>query len=116
MTTTFDWPVQTSARFGGHFSGPMLLVQGSPAVLAHTIERLEQMPSLPWMRGTLVLTNVVEADRLHEFDDQMTIAAVTPSLNVTEILVRATKLGMISGRGVRMPARGDDGSEQRVTA
>lgn len=93
---------------GGLRAGPTLLVATGPGLYAPLHRRLAALPSLPWMRGRLLLIRLSDAeDGLDEIwvDDMVCLpqearnGATVPAAYWT-VLRKATAMGMIDGRGV----------------
>lgn len=108
-------------RVRGGFPGPQLAVFGERDGVQRAFDALVELPTLPWMRGTMVLLWFdAEAHRLSDYDmledeapiDQITVLPADRQLpgknrdGLFQILRAATKLGMIAGRGV--PANPQD--------
>lgn len=108
-------------RFVGHAAGPQVAVIGACASAGQAFDRLLSIPTLPWMRGNLVL---IRADVLEcivgDLSSLTQVGAVDrtmilPWTNLEQadpVLVRryyrdvlraCARLGMISGRGVYEP-------------
>lgn len=105
-------------RFQGHRSGPQLVVAGLCPSAAGVFDRIIQIPTLPWMRGTLTLImldafndltgNENQFDPLGPIDRTIMLPAmVNGSSNEGDlkrhyhtVLSACAALGMISGRGV----------------
>jgi hypothetical protein len=105
-------------RIGGARVGPTLLVAGYAPIASAVFERLAGLPTLGWMRGTLVLVMLDSLDVRslddHSFEDvghidrifHLPYAASGGKIEVQahegywSVLRLCTELGMISGRGV----------------
>ncbi|WP_131802285.1 hypothetical protein [Yoonia tamlensis] len=106
-------------KFGGAFAGPNVLVAGHRPLTSMVCDRLLQLPTIHWMRGTLT---VISLDALEEAAMSRSVASViegrpdellflpyAPRTAFREaaakesywsILRLCTSLGMISGRGI----------------
>ncbi|MGJ8603274.1 MAG: hypothetical protein ACSHXH_04035 [Marivita sp.] len=102
-------------RLVGTAPGPQLVVASHCQTSAHVFERLLNIPTLPWMRGNLVLIRLDALDDLVMditsiahigiVDRTMILTENTTDPNVQRrnyhmILRACAQLGMISGRGV----------------
>lgn len=81
---------------GGFRAGPLLSVDGPPVALDALTDRLLRIPSLPHMRGALVV-GPVDQDGI---DGQIDLDTVHEADAVWTVLAAAAQLGMIAGRGV----------------
>lgn len=115
-------------RLVGATPGPQLVVAGHCAASADVFERLLDIPTLPWMRGNLVLIRLDALDDLVQditsishigIVDRTVILPYGVAAGDTDALKRrtyhqilrtCTQLGMISGRGVARIAAGDTDS------
>jgi len=88
-------------RFGGSFSGPVLEVTAPSSVIRALALRMDAIPSLPWMRGQIVLR--LCAGRSDGADASLALSSDCAKSNLMTVLGKATSLGMISGRGVSRP-------------
>ena len=98
--------------FGGHLgigpfwrktglkSGPVLVVTGCGAGLDGAVRRLKALPSLGYMRGELTVSRLAFSCGA---DMYLQLSGLPEMESYWRILAAATRLGMISGRGV--PAR-----------
>lgn len=81
----------------GARAGPVLLVTGDLDALGPVVERMQALPSLVYMRGTLKVGG-------HNAQEDADVVFELPSRDPTEsywlILTQAKGLGMISGRGI----------------
>lgn len=117
LTTDWDGTIY-GYRLTGAMAGPTLLVAGTCETAEMVFNRLMRIPTLPWMRGTLVLI------RLDHLDDIAGDSCKLPTLGPiertlvlpvidggpeVEVQIRRTyhrvlracaDLGMIAGRGV----------------
>lgn len=105
----------------GQASGPQVAVFGACVSAAHAFDRLLSIPTLPWMRGNLVL---IRADALEcivsDLSSLVRVGTVDRTLilpwtnldQADPVLVRryyrdvlrtCARLGMISGRGIFEP-------------
>lgn len=109
---------EVGTRITGGYAGPALLVSGDAGIMDRVTLRLAALPSLPWMRGEMMLISSEHLDCALsnglDRDVQLDIAAAdcdgVPGQAYWIILRRCAELGMISGRGVRrwkMPAQPD---------
>lgn len=107
-------------RIGGVRPGPTAVVAGYSPVAQEIYERLLDLPTLPWLRGSLVLITLDALD-VALIDDEMidligpvdrTLHLPFPTRTNREAAVRegywavlklCAQLGMISGRGVGRP-------------
>lgn len=102
-------------RINGGFPGPSLAAFGPRDTVEGVFNALLEIPTLPWMQGALTLVWFeADAHRLSDFDileDEAPIdhtlllhGTNAPCTQNRDALIRvlrtATKLGMISGRGV----------------
>ncbi|MEO1551997.1 MAG: hypothetical protein AAFR93_16470 [Pseudomonadota bacterium] len=94
---------ESDSRFGGAFSGPVLEVTAPLAQLRDLIVRMEAIPSLPWMRGSIVLRARPTSDQTP--DKSLALSSDCVKSNLMTVLGVAASLGMISGRGVRRPTQ-----------
>lgn len=80
----------------GASPGPILHVTGAGEALNAAVARLQSLPSLSYLRGTLRVSSVMAgaADRTVVIRESSAAAAYW------RILASAAQLGMISGRGV----------------
>ncbi|RLJ51538.1 hypothetical protein BCF46_1752 [Litoreibacter meonggei] len=97
MLESADRPCDLLWQLTGARSGPTLLVTGDLDVLAPIVERLQMLPSLVYLRGTLM---VGSSDVTVEADEVMALRSGAPSEVYWSILARTAELGMISGRGI----------------
>lgn len=74
------------------------MVDGAPSVLREIGRALAQIPTLPRMRGTLVLGMAPEI----EVDSSVYVDEPDAPIEeiIWSVLAEAARLGMISGRGV----------------
>jgi len=95
----------------GHRAGPALVAAGSSAAVRCAFRRLLALPNLRYMHGSLSLVSAAEqwavlfADGLPNHIDAIywvneDALGDDPTSAYWAILARATRLGMISGRGV----------------
>lgn len=84
-------------QLSGARSGPTLLVTGDLQKLAPVVERLQLLPSLVYLRGTL---KVGGPEAMGEADEVLTLKHGSASDFYWYILARTAELGMISGRGI----------------
>lgn len=110
-------------RVGGALVGPQLLVAGIGPLSDLVFQRLLLIPTLGWMRGQLTLVNLTKLDAFGLDIGDAGISSETPDEvmflpydadpahhevvskeGCWAILRLCTQLGMISGRGVRVPA------------
>lgn len=113
-------------RVGGTLAGPQVLVAGISPLSDLVYKRLLAIPTLGWMRGQLTLVNLTKLDAFELEVGDAGIATETPDEvmflpydcdpahydqvskeGCWAILRLCTQLGMISGRGVRVPAATD---------
>lgn len=105
-------------RLVGASAGPQLVVAGICPSSEHVFDRLLSIPTLPWMRGSLVLIRTSALDNLlsdlpsvsvlGEIDRTMVLPfSDTEKADETiirrsyhQVLRACASLGMISGRGV----------------
>lgn len=102
-------------RINGGFAGPSLAVFGRRDVVEGVFNALLAIPTLPWMRGALSLVwfdadahDLSDFEMLEEdapLDQTLMLHGADASCTETRdgllhVLRTATKLGMISGRGV----------------
>jgi hypothetical protein len=105
-------------RLSGGKPGPTVLVAGFGSVAGPVYSRLLDLPTLPWMRGTLILIDLGALDDLNPNHpllqsfgviDRMVhlpfAAATTENDDLQQqgywmVLKICTEMGMISGRGV----------------
>ena len=114
--------LKTGRTFGyrlvGASPGPQLVVAGHCGESADIFDRLLQIPTLPWMRGNLVLIRLDALDDLVQdiasiahigVVDRTMMLPLGESDRIDEVIQRRTyhsilrtcaQLGMISGRGV----------------
>ncbi|SPH23973.1 hypothetical protein DEA8626_03050 [Defluviimonas aquaemixtae] len=108
-------------RIGGIRPGPTAVVAGHSPIAQDIYERLLDLPTLPWLRGSLVLITLDALD-VASIDDELidligpvdrTLHLPFPSREDHDEAVRqgywtvlklCAQLGMISGRGVSMPS------------
>ena len=108
-------------RIVGATAGPQVVVAGHCEAATDLFERLLKIPTLPWLRGNLVLIRLDALDDLvHDISsiasigtvDRTIILADTSSEEVDEFIHRrnyhtilrtCAQLGMIAGRGVARP-------------
>jgi hypothetical protein len=105
-------------RLVGANAGPQIVVAGHCDSAQQVFDRLIAIPTLPWMRGSLVFVRLDMLDDINaDFDVLAPLGKVDRTLVLPladdtnkERVVRAayhdvlracTELGMISGRGVR---------------
>lgn len=99
----------------GHRRGPTLLVLGDRVVMEPVYRRILQLPSLPWIRGDLILGKLAGGqpaldDAMQRsitqhcglIDDTLHLVGSTGDENALywTVLQFCTQYGMISGRGV----------------
>lgn len=110
--------VQIGYRLIGAKAGPQLVAAGTCDIAESVFHRVLSIPSLPWMRGNLVLLRL---DVLHDIIDDLaqlqqmgridrtlllawggdtTLVDQIVRRNYHMLLRACTELGMISGRGV----------------
>jgi hypothetical protein len=77
--------------------GPVLLITGMGKPMRGAIQRMQRVPSLGYMRGEIIFAEGQGA--LHS-DMHLDIANLPAAEAYWCILAAATRLGMISGRGV----------------
>ena len=104
-------------RIGGARPGPTVVVAGYAPVAPDIYDRLLKLPTLPWMRGTLVLVTLdtldaalIEEELVGQIGPvERTIHLPYPDRRDSEpeirrgywtVLKACARLGMISGRGV----------------
>lgn len=110
----------TGAIFGyrlqGAAAGPQLVVAGTCSNAVAAFDRILRIPTLPWMKGTLVL---IQLDKLADIDADLSalpnLGAIDRTLilpwdqnggalavrrSCNQVLRACTDLGMIRGRGV----------------
>ncbi|MBY6057165.1 hypothetical protein [Leisingera daeponensis] len=108
-------------RLVGASAGPQLVVAGICPSTEHVFDRLLSIPTLPWMRGSLVLIRAGALDNLLSdlssvsvlgendrtlvlpFTDTDRIDERTVRRSYHQVLRACASLGMISGRGVMPP-------------
>ena len=108
-------------RVGGTRSGPTLVVAGYAAIAGDVYDRLLDLPTLPWLRGSLVLITL-EALDITALDAEVVeaIGPVDRTLHLPfpmredrdaavrdgywAVLHLCAELGMISGRGINRPS------------
>lgn len=120
---TSPWRDKTIGyRLGGFNPGPSVLVAGHDPVAALVFDRLLQLPTLAWMRGTLnlIFLNALEREGLERHISQMiepkpderiylpyvldeTHHVETANEGYWSVLRTCKDLGMIEGRGVKPP-------------
>lgn len=126
VLTTSDSGDVLGYKLIGQAPGPQLTVIGACASADQAFDRLLSIPTLPWMRGNLVL---IRADTLeHIVTDLASIAQVGPvdrtmilpwsnhqpaeplliKRYYREVLRSCAHLGMISGRGIYEPMSKED--------
>jgi hypothetical protein len=83
---------------GGHLPGPTLAVAGAPDVLRALACALAKIPTLPRMRGVLVLGMAPDIS----VDSSVIVDEPDAPIQtiIWRVLAEAARLGMISGRGV----------------
>lgn len=104
-------------RIGGARPGPTVVVAGYAPVAPGIYDRLLKLPTLPWMRGTLVLVTLDALDAA-AIDEELVgqtgpveriLLLPYPARSDSEreirrgywtVLKTCARLGMISGRGV----------------
>ncbi len=107
-------------RLKGRSPGPQVVVAGSFSSASEVYDRLLQIPSLPWMRGSIVLVDLerLEAVAAHEkidgigaVDRTITLPWIDPEVE-DDAVVRSVcqmilgicaELGMVTGRGIYPP-------------
>lgn len=77
--------------------GPILLATGILDDLAPVVERLQLLPSLVYLRGSLM---VGPPNTQVEADEVLALQGKDEGELFQRILTRASELGMISGRGL----------------
>ena len=106
-------------NIGGFYPGPKVLVAGHDPVASRVYERLVQLPTLGWMRGslTLVCLNLMEREGLQahfgttiaEHPDELVFLpyhldarhhAAAARQGYWTVLRACAQLGMIEGRGL----------------
>ncbi len=105
-------------RLRGHRSGPQLVVAGVCPAAGEVFDRILQIPTLPWMRGTLtlIMLDVLDAsigdvnhfDPLGPIDRTIMLSSMeNGSSNEGDmkrhyhsVLRACAALGMIAGRGI----------------
>jgi hypothetical protein len=101
----------TLISFDGAFAGPTLLVICTQDVFEDVADKLAQIPSLPWMKGRIILVDDASETAglaLCGIEDEIDISMRIPDPREPHnkphftVLRRCTALGMISGRGVPM--------------
>lgn len=99
---------------GGHFSGPVVAVCAFGAVAELVFSRLQNVPTLPWLRGSLHLIRVDELGCVSQvpnsIDPDEIIMLEAPSSQKDkaaaaesgywDVLRLCASLGMIEGRGI----------------
>ena len=98
----------TGCRLGGRRAGPTLLVATGPGLYHALHGRLLRLPSLPWMRGSMILARLAEIRDTPDdgrIDDIVALPqSATDPVTIAEaywtVLRKATAMGMIDGRGV----------------
>ncbi len=93
--TTTDDPVLW--KLSGAVSGPTLLIIGDPARLQDAVARLQSLPSLVYLRGTLLVAAQAPTEPA---DAQLHLNGAQADDAYWIILSEAARLGMISGRGI----------------
>lgn len=106
-------------RIGGTRPGPTVVVSGHSQIAGEIYERLLELPTLPWVRGSLVLITLDALD-LSAIDEELIelIGPVDRTLHLPfptsddrdgavrrgywSVLKFCARLGMISGRGVNL--------------
>lgn len=114
ILTSGDTGLDLGRRLGGLRPGPALLVATGPGLLKPLHRRLSALPSLQWMRGSLILIRLtdISADLSdYPIDDTLTLPQIALNAEATRaaywtILRKATAMGMIDGRGVPAVAAG----------
>ncbi len=110
---------------GGAFAGPRVLVAGETDLVRATFARLSKLPTLPWMRGQLLIVDLEAADTdtasratddiwKTPFDEMIMLPFASRESSFKQgvddfywsVLRLCADLGMISGRGVRMVGKG----------
>lgn len=110
-------------RVGGTLPGPQVLVAGISPLSDIAFQRLLAIPTLGWMRGQLTLVNLTKLDAFGLDVGDAGVATETPDEvmflpydadpvhhddvakeGCWAVLRLLTQLGMISGRGVPIPA------------
>lgn len=109
-------------RFLGSGSGPQLAVAGDRASLAPVFDALREIPSLPWMRGAIVLVDLDTLARARRWEALDGLGPIDRTVTLpfdldhsgsarlkrricNHVLGVAASLGMIAGRGVFRPRR-----------
>ena len=112
-------------RLQGGSSGPQLVVAGVCDMTDEVFDRIMRIPTLPWMRGSLVLIRLNALDDLFTdlarlnplgtvdrtlvlpWPDDKVLNAFVLRRNYHLILRTCSDLGMIAGRGVARPTTGE---------
>ncbi|MGR3513597.1 MAG: hypothetical protein ACU0GG_12615 [Paracoccaceae bacterium] len=120
VLTTEDKGVVYGYRLTGASPGPVLLVAGHCAAAERIFERILSIPTLRWMRGSLILLRLELLDDLCLDNDLLALGSVDRTFMLPmvdplthskldlhqtyhRVLQAAAGLGMISGRGVASP-------------
>ncbi|WP_439153727.1 hypothetical protein [Yoonia sp.] len=116
VLTLPHWQGPVGYRLGGYRPGPTIAVTGHSPVADIVYDRLLRVPTLAWMRGTMILMHMdlTEGHSLHQIlgierGAQIDRVVVLPHLHTKaaldlgywHVLQVCTHLGMINGRGVR---------------
>ncbi|WP_457086156.1 hypothetical protein [Marinovum sp. KMM 9879] len=117
LTNTRDGTV-FGYRLVGASAGPQVAVLGTCAAAELAFDRLMHIPTLPWMKGNLILIQLDALDdALSQIDSLVAIGPIDRTITLPRanqgglseaeirhhyqtILRACTELGMISGRGV----------------